>query len=136
MKKLAIFIILLLGFACEGGVEKPERLLSEGEMENIIYDLWILQTMSSTNPVQIQQNHVDVNKYIYDKYKIDSITFVQNQKYYASDIEKYQQIHKKVSEKLKSEKAVFDSIDKKNIKAGSKKRRVLQTTARRTEQIE
>jgi hypothetical protein len=92
--------------------------------------------MSSTNPVQMQQNHLDVNKYIYNKYKIDSITFVQNQKYYASDIEKYQQIHKKVSEKLKSEKAVFDSIDKKNIKAGSKKRRVLQTTAPRTEQIE
>ena len=136
MKKLAVFIILLLGFACEDGVEKPERLLSEGEMENIIYDLWILQTMSSTNPVQIQQNHVDVNKYIYNKYKIDSITFVQNQKYYASDIEKYQQIHKKVSERLKTEKAVFDSLVKKDVKTGRKKERVLQTTAPRTEQIE
>jgi hypothetical protein len=114
MKKVILSILLITFFSCgEKGPEKPERLLSEEQMENILYDLILIQTVSSTSPRQIKQNDIDVKNYVYNKHGIDSLTLVQNQKFYAADIEKYQGMHKKIAERLKAEKTPLDSITSK-----------------------
>ena len=80
----------------------------------------LLQTMSSVTQQPVQENGIDVKNYIYNKYKIDSLTLVQNQKYYTGDIEKYQEIHKKVVERLKAQKAPLDSLKNDKSKPGKK----------------
>ena len=111
MKKAAVLFVVIMIFSCTGGgAKKPERLLSEDEMVSILYDLSLLQAIQSTEPMKLQDKNVEATTYIYKKYKIDSLTFAQNHTYYASDIEGYQAIHKKVTDKLKAEKAPYDTI--------------------------
>jgi hypothetical protein len=55
-----------------------------------------------------------VSQYIYKKYKIDSIQFVQNNKYYASNIEEYKKMFERVKSRLEKEnKKVGASMKKK-----------------------
>lgn len=112
MKKLVI-ILAVFFFSCgDKKAPEPERLLSEEQMENILYDLAVLQTMSSITPQEVQKNGVNVQTYIYNKYDIDSLTLVQNQKYYTFDIEQYQKLHNRVLERLKNERSPMDTISK------------------------
>ena len=56
-------------------------------------------------------------KFIFNKYKIDSITYHQNQRYYASKVDKYKRMHKKVLERLEQVKSqtndTFENKEKK-----------------------
>jgi hypothetical protein len=123
MKKLAAIVVLLLCIGCgEKPVEKPERLLDKKEMVNILYDLSILQAVNSYQQKILDDNKIDPKTYIYKKYKIDSLTFAQNDKYYASQLEEYEDIHKKVAERLKADKAAYDPAGKKPAVRLNKKR--------------
>ena len=73
-------------------------------MVNIIYDLSILQAAEGAYTYKLADSNIEIDQYIFDKYKIDSTTFSQNQLYYASDLSKYKKIYKKVIEKLDNEK--------------------------------
>ncbi|MBY8962916.1 DUF4296 domain-containing protein [Flavobacterium sp. D11R37] len=113
MKKAAVLLLGLFCMAsCGDGAEKPERLLSEDEMANILYDITVLQAMRAHQPKYLLDNNVSTTDYIYQKYKIDSATFAQNNTYYASDLDKYDRIHKKVTDRVNKEKAAFE--DKKD----------------------
>jgi len=108
MKKFTLLLVSVIAFSCGGpAAEEPKRLLSEDEMVNIIYDINMIQSMRSFQPQALDDNNVDAKKYIFKKYKIDSLTFAQNNTWYASNIEKYDGILKKVSERVKKEKEVL-----------------------------
>lgn len=128
MKKITVILFSFLYLACGPDAEKPKRLLSEDEMVNILYDLSLLQAISSGNPAQLDSSRVDVKTYVFKKYSIDSLTLVQNQKYYAADMEKYQKLHKRVSERLVAEKTPLDSLAKKQ-DASKKRQRELKQKA-------
>lgn len=124
MKTLAVILAFASFFACSrNSAEKPERLLSEDEMVNVLYDMALLQAMQSGISAQLDSSRIDTKNYIYKKYRVDSLSLVQNQKYYAADIENYQKLHKKVTEKLTALKAPLDSLKKKGPKPGKKKLR-------------
>lgn len=109
MKKITLLLVSILFIACGGetSVEKPKRLLSEDEMANIIYDITMVQALRSSLPQVLENNDVDAKKYVFKKYKIDSLTFVQNNTWYAANFEQYEGIMKKVSDKIKKEKDIF-----------------------------
>jgi hypothetical protein len=114
MKNAAVvFLLSILLLSCSKGVEKPDNLLSEGKMEDILYDVALLQVMSSFTPKTLDDNEVNAGKYIYKKYAIDSLTFAQNQVYYASNLEAYKKIQGKVAERLKKQKTLVDTLVKK-----------------------
>lgn len=114
MKKLVVLLLFSICFSCgRDRAEKPEHLLTEEEIVNIMYDLSLLQAMSSAAQVEMDSAKIDPSKYIFKKYKIDSLTLAQNEKYYANDMEKYQKLHIKVSDKLAAQKAPLDSLAKK-----------------------
>ena len=54
-----------------------------------------------------------MDQYIFDKYKIDSTTYRQNQLYYAGDARKYKKLYKKVLERLEGENKA-DSLNSNN----------------------
>lgn len=105
MKKLALVLLAFIAFSCGGEkVEKPKRLLSENEMENIIYDITILQAIRSSQPQVLSYNNLKPKEYIFKKYKIDSLIFAQNNAWYTDNLETYEKIQKKVSERIKAER--------------------------------
>lgn len=106
MKKLALLFVLVMAFACRQGdvVKEPTHLMSEDDMVNVLYDISVFQAMRSQNGNPVSEKKVDPKAYIYKKYKVDSTTFSQNHRYYASRLDQYEEIQRKVKEKLLAEK--------------------------------
>ena len=114
MKKiLSIVVFLLFLISCgKSVVEKPDNLIGKDKMVDIIYDLSLLDALKSQRPIYLEQNNINPRKYIYDKYKIDSLQFVNSNKYYASDFAEYKNIYDKVQKRLEDTKKVSDSLMK------------------------
>jgi hypothetical protein len=72
-------------------------------MVNILYDISLLQAIDGSMPNKLMEQDIKMDQYIFEKYKIDSITYRQNQLYYAGNARKYKKIYKKVLEKLEQE---------------------------------
>ena len=105
MKQILFLLVSLLVLSCSNNpVPKPDNLLDEEVMVDIIFDISILQAADGSMPYKLMEYNVEMDKYILDKYKIDSTTYRQNQKYYAANARKYKKIYKKVIERLEQEK--------------------------------
>lgn len=117
MKKFTVILFaFVLLTACNDSHEKPDNLIGEEKMEKILYDVALLQSMSSFAPGVLHDNDIDVNDYIYKKYDIDSLTLAQSHTYYASDFDKYESMLEKVNNMLKEQKATVDSLMKEEKK--------------------
>lgn len=81
-------------------VPEPKKLLDEETMIEIMYDVALIEAAQATAPEQLSNNNISSKDYIYKKYKIDSITWIQNKKYYAGNLRKYKKMNKKVLEKI------------------------------------
>lgn len=112
MRKIAIFFVLITAFfSCQKTViNKPDNLISEDEMVDILYDISLLEAIKVSNPASLDERKINVNSYIYKKYKIDSIQFAKSDKYYASDVEKYSKLYEKVSNRMEDAKNAADSL--------------------------
>lgn len=112
---VVLFISIVLFSSCNSGVvEKPDNLINEDKMVNIIYDLSVLEAIRLDNPASLAEKKINPSLYIYKKYKIDSLQFAKSDRYYASDIAKYAGIYDKVNSKLDYDKKVADALNKKN----------------------
>lgn len=101
MKKIIYLTVFFGLFACsENPVKPPKKLLDEKTMENILYDIAILQAANSNAPEILQANKIEAKDYIYKKYKIDSATYHQNNRYYAAEVNNYKHMHKRILERL------------------------------------
>lgn len=111
MKKyFLILLATLVIYACKDNVvKKPDRLLSEAEMTEILYDLSILGAIQSNYPAKLKGLGIDGFDYIYDKYNIDSLQLAQNNVYYATDVKKYKRMIGVVQERLTHNKTEIDS---------------------------
>lgn len=125
MKKILFCITIVLLASCSNSieVEKPENLIEEETMENILYDLALLQALKGHSPKEMKKNGVDAKTYIYQKYKIDSLQFVKSNRYYSADVQNYMTMFGKVIERLEEEKKAAKEIVKKENEAMKKKKK-------------
>ena len=85
MKRIALYLLALIAVSCGSEtVEKPNPLLKEEQMVDILYDLAVLQAYKSSNPKALTDNKIDSRNYIYKKYAIDSLVFAKNHQWYAA----------------------------------------------------
>ncbi len=124
MKKiLCFFIASFLLLSCQQtAIDKPDNLIEEDTMEDIIYDLAILDAIKTNNPASLDKKNITASTYVYEKYDIDSLQFVSSNHYYAADIHNYLKMYQRVEERLTAEKTKIDTIlSKKNNKSKLKK---------------
>jgi hypothetical protein len=102
MKKLVtIFLLFAILISCQKpAVSKPDNLIDEEVMVDIMYDVSVLEAMKSQKAFVLEANKINPNTYIYKKYKIDSLQFANSDKFYASDIKKYKEIFDKVNKRM------------------------------------
>ena len=102
MKKLAaLFLLFAILISCQKpAVSKPDNLIDEEVMVDIMYDVSVLEAMKSQKAFVLEANKINQNTYIYKKYKIDSLQFANSDKFYASDIKKYKEIFDKVNKRM------------------------------------
>lgn len=102
MRKLvSLFLLLAILIGCQKpAVPKPDNLIDENEMVDIMYDISILEAMKSQKAVVLEANKINPSTYIYKKYKVDSLQFANSDKFYASDLKKYKEIFEKVNKRM------------------------------------
>ena len=112
--KFAFLSIIILFFSCQDAVEKPNNLIDEDKMINILYDLALLEGIKAD--YSLNQQSLSPEKFIYKKYKIDSLQFVQSNAYYASDVQNYKEMYQKLTVKIDLKKSAVDSLLKRKNK--------------------
>ena len=118
MKKAVLFIFCVVLVSCgEKVVKEPEQLISKEKMADILYDLAILTAAKNTSTDILVKNKIETMEYLYTKYGIDSVQFVENNLYYASIPSEYVAIYKEVDSRLESVQKVMDEA--RRIKADS-----------------
>jgi ribonuclease D len=101
-RNIAVICLLFLIVSCNHTIDKPKNLIEKDKMVNILYDLSLLEAIKAQH-INGGLDNKTANKYIYEKYKIDSVQLAQSNKYYASDIEEYKKIFEQVKAKLEEE---------------------------------
>lgn len=105
-----IFILSFVLFLSCGKniIEKPKNMLSESQMEALMYDLAILESAKNTDYQLFDSINFDAKKSIYSKYNMDSISLSENMIYYTSLPKKYNEIITNVEKRIKKER---DSLE-------------------------
>ena len=111
---LVIFLVGLLVVSCEKSakIKKPDNLISKDKMEDILYDLYIINASKAVNRKLLEEEGVRPEEYILTKYNIDSTQFSTSNTYYAHNTAIYQEIVDKVKARLEKEKETFEEIRK------------------------
>ena len=113
MKKL-IYIILIF-YSCGSLNEenaKPNNLIPEDKMIDILYDMSLISVSKGINKRILENNGMKPKKYILKKYNIDSLQFVVSNEYYSKDLEIYLSIYEEVLNKLQlNREIIIDSIE-------------------------
>lgn len=116
-----LLILLLIAISCDKKfvAPKPDNLIDRSVMENILYDIKLLKAAKSKSYKVLKDNNVQADLYIYNKYKIDSITLRQNIEYYATkSFKKNKEIEESIKNKFKERKTAIEKniADSLNIK--------------------
>ncbi|TRX21226.1 DUF4296 domain-containing protein [Flavobacterium franklandianum] len=126
MKKIISFFILLIVLtACKKElVKEPKRLIEKEKMVNIMCDLSLLDAMKVENPALMDSFKNNSNKYIYKKYKIDSVQFAQSNIYYAADYKEYEKMYNQVKARIDKNKSEVISLIRAKAKKEMQKEKI------------
>ncbi|MBP92953.1 MAG: hypothetical protein CMC55_02415 [Flavobacteriaceae bacterium] len=139
MKKgLIYFCIAVFFFNCGqiGKPKKPKNIIPEKEMVTILVDLALLSSAKGVNKKILENHGISPEEYVYNTHNIDSLQFLESNKYYSHNTKEYEVILKSVEDslqKLKSKYAELMRIKEiKKVKAKdsilNNKKRVLDST--------
>lgn len=106
MKSLYYLLFFSL-IACSQLVPRPNKLLTEKEMEGLFYDLAILNAAKNIDATFYEKQGAEVSSLIYKKYGIDSLLLAQNITYYSAQPEKCKHILSLVNLRLKQEDSLL-----------------------------
>lgn len=109
--KITYLLLLFLFYSCSKHTEpKPKNLLDKETMTNLIYDINMLEAAQGYIPRVLNENKIKPKEFIYKKYEIDSLDFVQNNRYYASNVEMYKRMFDDVTKRILAEKESIQEI--------------------------
>lgn len=129
MKFLKILVLLLLVTACKNNTikkpVKPDNLIPKDKMVDVLYDMSLMSAAKGVSRRAIESKGVNPEEFIYTKHNIDSLQFALSNAYYAHDIDGYEKLYERVSQRLEADKSKFkkqqelqqkakDSIIKRN----------------------
>ena len=113
MKK--IFLVIVVLFGCNKNVQKipiPDNLISEEKMVEVIYEMTLISVSKGVNRRILENSGVIPEKYIFEKYNIDSLQFALSNEFYSNDLNMYLDIYNRVKVKLQENKqTTIDSIE-------------------------
>jgi len=101
---------------------EPDNLIEQPVIEEILYDIKLLKASKSKSYKVLKDNNVQADLYIYEKYKIDSITLRQNIEYYATkSFKKSKEIEENIKMQFKAKKATLEKKIADSLKAKKEK---------------
>lgn len=115
MKKLYSVLLIISLLSCNDNLlKKPDNLIPEDKMVEVLADLAIVNAAKSTNVAVLYDNDIEPMAYVFEKYAIDSLQFVESDRYYASLPIVYEKIYKKVESKLEKQVKITEEAKEVN----------------------
>ena len=106
-KLLLMYMILFL--SCKSDlVKKPNDLIDSKTMELIMQDIMLMKTISRNYKNNIQEKNWLGDKYIFEKFDVDSSQLTNSLEYYAKSPKIYLEIYNNILLKMET---LMDSID-------------------------
>jgi len=105
-------ILMLMGCA-QQVVEKPKDLIPREKMVDILHDLALLNATRSTLGNRMEETGTDVMEFLYGRYGIDSVQFVQSDLYYAAQPLVYQALYTEVESRLQARSKILEEVAEK-----------------------
>lgn len=88
--------------------KKPENLIAEDKMVTILTDIALVKSAKGSFKKKLELENINPEAYILKKYEIDSITFSENNEWYAYDLKKYEKIFEKVKTNIEEDRVVIE----------------------------
>ena len=112
MRLLKVFIIACFLSSCQNieEVKKPDNLIPEDKMVDVLTELSLLNSAKNKNKRTLEETGLQPDTYLYSKYKIDSLQLAESTTYYAKKYDKFNGIYQKVQQNLEAMKAKFEVI--------------------------
>ena len=110
MKQLIYILILFLLFSCNS--KKPENFIPKDKMISLLVDMKIASKTRNIKNNELKKN-LNYMEFVYNKHKVDSTQFKENNSYYIDHIEMYQEIYAEVDRRLKDSLAKYEKQVKK-----------------------
>lgn len=104
---LVLLLIIIFTISCDDKIKKPDNLISENEMVDILTDLSLLNAAQGLNKKILVENGILSEKYVFKKHNIDSLQFVTSNSYYAHNIKVYERIYAKLKANLNAKKTEY-----------------------------
>jgi len=119
---IVIGSLFLVFIACGSDkIKKPDNLIPESKMVNIMVDLALLNSGAGIDKDILEEVGVQPEQHVYKKYAIDSLQFANSNNYYAHNIDIYQNMFARVKSKLNIKKEEYKKINEKEIKEKKKR---------------
>tara|TARA_B110000003_G_scaffold155553_1_gene156127 strand:+ start:3209 stop:3589 length:381 start_codon:yes stop_codon:yes gene_type:complete len=100
---------MILFLSCKSDlVKKPNDLIDSKTMELIMQDIMLMKTISRNYKNNIQEKNWLGDKYIYEKFDVDSSQLTNSLDYYAKSPKIYLEIYNNILLKMETS---MDSID-------------------------
>jgi len=100
---LSILLASIFLVSCTSNtiIEKPKNLIPKEQMVDLLTDLLLANGSGSIKNTQLKRN---VNYYplVFEKYNIDTTQFKESNYYYASKVDEYDEIIRKVEARLEA----------------------------------
>lgn len=119
LKKVFGIAMVIAALSCnEQLMEKPDKLIPRDKMVSVLKDLALVNAAKTTNIKQLRDKNLDPMAYVFEKHHIDSVQFVESDRYYASLPVAYEKIYQEVEAEiqrdidvLKQAEAEQDSLE-------------------------
>ncbi len=99
MKKIIFILLILFVLAgCESSNKKPDNLIDKKQMENIIFDILILNSINANS--LMSEGEIIGDEFIFDRYSVDSIQFYESEIYYSKMPRVHSQIYSNVKKRI------------------------------------
>ena len=116
-KPIYLLIIFFLCLSCNRleKPKKPDNLLSENEMVNIITDISLITAAKGVQKKVIEAKQINLEEFVFQKHNVDSVQFAESNNYYSYDIKTYERIYQQVNQRLENKKNEYLEVERKNL---------------------
>lgn len=103
-------MVLLIGCQDVEKSPKPDNLIPESKMVDVLTEVALLHGARSYNKNVMEEKGIKPKSYLFEKYGIDSLQFAESNDYYSQNYKQYQDIYSRVKERLLALKEEYDSL--------------------------
>lgn len=109
MRYWVVPLVVFLFSACADKlVPKPEGLIPEDKMTEMLYDLALIQAAKNSGQELLRDEDMAVMEFIFEKYNADSTRFAESNLFYASQPLLYERIHERIEKRITDTKKILD----------------------------